>query len=325
MVAAAHVPADVQLADGRPAAPGRGPSRGRRCACCRAGADGHAARGAVRVPVRVAGEGAGGGVERLALPVRVDDPDAGEGVAGLRDERGEGRGPRRRRRRSRRRCGRRSSSTSSAKADGTVEMTLPCQPSRSPRTRTSRTTSTTPPVARVVKISNTETSKLTEVPARSRLPGGQADAGGEPQHAVDHVAVGDGDALGLAGGAGGVHHARQLLGVARQFGAGGVGGGQVETVEEDVLGVVRRQYRDGRGVGQDERHGRASSKTAASRWLGYLGSTGRWRRRSSGRRAGRPRGPPTAAATRRPPTRVRLRARPARGPAGRRGRSPRGR
>ncbi len=61
-------------------------------------------------------------------------------------------------------------SRSSAKTDGTALTTPPLQPPRSPMTRTSRTTSRVPPTAKVVTVSKTETSKLTEVPARVRVP-----------------------------------------------------------------------------------------------------------------------------------------------------------
>ena len=142
---------------------------------------------------------------------------------------------------------------------------------------TSGPTSCSPPAHNGAKISSTDTSKPATYCQHTHRP--RLNTEGRPVRSdqVDHVVVGDGDALGLAGGAGGVDDVGGVVGVQR---GDPVGVGERGGVQPRQGHGVDRQGRDGRPVGV------AATATAAARWWCRSGP-GRGRRRRGRRRCGR--------------------------------------
>ena len=68
------------------------------------------------------------------------------------------------------------------------------------------------PVVRAMTVSETQASKEKEANWRMRSAGGDAEGAGLGEHEIGEAAVGDEDALGAAGGAGGIDDISELVG-----------------------------------------------------------------------------------------------------------------
>ncbi|GAA2421749.1 hypothetical protein GCM10010388_06210 [Streptomyces mauvecolor] len=209
---------------------------------------------AAAFPLLAVGDGEGGGVERLGLAVGVDDAYAGERLADLGDE-----------------GGREGLSGEDQGVDGDAVGDLVDELAEGGRhggddvavpalaVREDEDVADDLDGAAVAEVGEDLERGDVEVDRRAgeRLAAGTcADALGEVGDAVDDVGVGDGDALGGAAGARGVHDVRQVLlcQVSRAVGVGEVvrAFGEVDVAEEEHRGVGLRQDRDRLGVGEDQ-------------------------------------------------------------------------
>jgi hypothetical protein len=253
VVAAAHAgPGHVQLADH--ALRHRGEARAEDVGAhvAQRGADG---RDVAVGPLLVRGEGEGGGVEALALPVGVDDPRAGQGLADLPDQpgrehvAGEDDGAH---------AGRLvqvADQFAEHRGHAADDVGLDAVPfAERQRVREDLGRAAGGQGGQQLEDRDVEVDGGA---GRHPPPGRGVEDAYQFPHAVDDVAVGDRRALRLAGGAGGVHHVRQVVRAERRGPVGvtgGPGGGVPPgaVVEVDRLDVARRQLPPGRGVGDRE-------------------------------------------------------------------------
>ncbi len=254
-VAAADLAGDVQLADhtGRD-----GPQAGAEdvgADVAERGADGGAARA---VPLLVGGQGEGGGVERLALAVGVDHADAGDRLADAPHEGG-----------GERLTGEDHGVGADAVAahlaeefredgrDGADHAAAPAAALADHQCVTHQFDGAAGAEGREdLEDGHVEVDRGAGQYAR---PGADADGRGQSKDVVDHVGVGDRDALGGTGGAGGVDDVgglarpgtgdgRRVLRVLRVLRAAGA-----DVADEQARDLRLRQYADGLRVGQDQR------------------------------------------------------------------------